>query len=178
MSKRRIVVEHETYQWLVAADVVHIIHPQWGHKAWLRHPDEPVTPRAVAEFIYHEYLGREPPPRPIPEHATEKLLVPTVNIDQREVYLLVQQDYWFNEAGWLRGADRVIAGFTDPALAKLEADRRNPPYVRTVRAMRQPASTTEFFHAFGDQARDMVNEGFTLWNAIAMPLYGSRMVAH
>jgi hypothetical protein len=185
-KRRSIVVEGETYQWLVTNDVVYVWHPKMGRKWWLRHrhPEDyrfdwdsiydPVTPRDVVLFIYREYLLRAPPPRPrpvLPSRPRPKTLVPIVNTAQPEIYALVRVVHWFDEeTGRHKTRDETVAAFTDPQMAKVQAERLNPPHAESLRTISWEALRDRFGDMIADVDR-MIDHGFILWKAIAVPLY-------
>lgn len=190
-KRRSIVVEGETYQWLAASYAVYVWHRKMGRKSWQREQpddwdigDEPVTPRDVADFIYREFLHREPP-SPTPHRARvhtrkQAILVPKINVNQQRVFALVRERFWFGDDGWLRSDERTVACFTDPEMAKEQASRLNPPYAadmrKTLGLRAWPVSMCDFEKALGDRlpnVGDMFEAGFTLWKSTVVPLYDS-----
>lgn len=183
-KRRSIVVEGESYQWLVASYAVYVWHRKMGRKSWTREQpndwdigDEPVTPRDVADFIYREYLHREPPPRKasLPRYHLQTVLVPVINTSQQRVFALVRERFWLGDDGYLRSREQQVACFTDPVMAKEQANRLNPPYAADLcKWSGYPAQTVS--RALAGRVPDIdaiIESGFTLWKSTVMPLYDS-----
>jgi hypothetical protein len=140
MKRRKIVVEDITYTWIAYRFDVTVWHPTEGQRTfgadevegWI--DDGAFTPGRIAALIYKTFLGRSPPPRPVivtPPPVLHKVLIPKPAA-QPEVYLLSREDYEVLRYDGF--ADRVqklattpIAVFIDPLLAKVQANRLNPP---------------------------------------------------
>jgi hypothetical protein len=210
-KRRAIVVEGVTYHWKFAPPYrVYIWDPDHARQQFdFANADYyDVSPRRVADHIYRLFLHREPPPRPVIRvrvPSPEPVMIPQ-RASQADIYNLVRTSYYYHwdGRGDLIARAEVIAAFTDPAMAKLQAQRLNPPYVSALQALArgklaqvqyygtwlakpewQPkTSLKDRFLALLDPADrppidsdwfERAMDGFELYSAVAVPLYDAAL---